>query len=79
MSEHHAEQCHGWPSSIERKAYEGFPSVILPESPKALLLDSSLLAWGAWVLINGVPAMIALVTLATVILRLMIAWRQWRS
>jgi uncharacterized membrane-anchored protein len=53
--------------------------VILPESPKALVLDGTLLAWGAWVLINGVPALIALVTLATVILRLMIAWRQWRA
>ena len=51
----------------------------VPESPGALVLDGSLLAWSAWVLINGVPAMIALVTLATVILRLMIAWRQWRA
>jgi hypothetical protein len=53
--------------------------MMLPESPRALAVDGTLFAWATWVLIKGVPAAIAIVTLATVILRLMIAWRQWRA
>lgn len=48
------------------------------ESPKAMALDGTLAAWGVWVVVHGAEAITALLTMALLILRLMIAWRQWR-
>jgi hypothetical protein len=52
--------------------------MILPESPKALALDGTLAAWGTFVILKGVPALITLATLVLIVLRVMIAWRDWR-
>jgi hypothetical protein len=41
-------------------------------------LDGALTTWAIFVLANGVPYLIGIATLVLVILRIMLAWREWR-
>ena len=51
--------------------------MILPESPKALAFDSTLAAWAVFVVTKGLPELIMLATFVTLILRVLILWREW--
>jgi hypothetical protein len=53
--------------------------MLLPESPREMAFDGPLAAWAAFVVAKGLPTMITLATLVLIILRIMIAWRKWRS
>jgi hypothetical protein len=48
------------------------------ESPKALALDGTLVSWVAFVVARGVPGMLTAATLVLVVIRILIAWREWR-
>lgn len=52
--------------------------MMLPESPKALALDGTLIAWGVWIVTHGAAALVTALTIAILTLRAMIAWRDWR-
>jgi hypothetical protein len=52
--------------------------VIVPESPKALVLDGTLGAWALWVVVHGAAALTVVLTIAILVLRLLIAWRDYR-
>jgi hypothetical protein len=49
------------------------------ESPKALALDGTLVSWVAFVVARGVPGMLTAATLVLVVIRILIAWREWRA
>ena len=49
------------------------------ESTDKYILDSGLAAWVGFVLLRGVPALITMATLVLVLLRVLIAWREWRQ
>lgn len=53
--------------------------MILPESPRALALDGTLATWATFVIVNGLPALITVGTLILIVLRVLIAWREWRQ
>jgi len=53
--------------------------VILPESPKALALDGTLISWAAFVVAKGLPFLITLSTLVLIVLRIMIGVREYRK
>jgi hypothetical protein len=48
------------------------------DSPKGLALDGTLVSWVAFVVARGVPAMLTVATLVLVVLRILIAFREWR-
>jgi hypothetical protein len=52
--------------------------MILPESPKALALDGTLVTWIVWVAAKGSSAILIGLAIAISIVRLLILWRQWR-
>jgi len=56
----------------------GTTAVILPESPKALVGDGALVTWGAYVVTHIGSALIWALTIAILMLRAMILYRQWR-
>lgn len=51
----------------------------IPESPKALVGDGALLTWAGYVLAHPASTTITGLTIAIMVLRLMMMWRQWRS
>lgn len=48
------------------------------ESPKVMLMDGTLMAWGIWLVAHGAEGLTIVLTLVLLTLRVMIAWRQWR-
>lgn len=53
--------------------------MIFSESPKALAMDGTLAAWALFVVIHGAEVITAVLTIALLVIRLMIAWRQWKA
>lgn len=53
--------------------------MILPESPKALAFDGTLVTWLVWVAANASSAILIGLAIAISFVRLMILWRQWRT
>jgi hypothetical protein len=52
--------------------------MILPESPKALAFDGSLVTVALWVAHNATSAILWLLTAVILLLRAMILYRQWK-
>jgi hypothetical protein len=54
--------------------------MILPEyHSRDFALDGTLVSWVVFVVAKGVPTMLTAATLVLVVLRILIAWREWRS
>jgi hypothetical protein len=65
------------PASTQRHGRAG--GVILPESPRALIGDGALATWALWVAAHLPSAIIVALTIAALILRVLILYRQWRA
>jgi hypothetical protein len=52
---------------------------MLPESPKALVGDGALVTWATYVLTHPGTSAITVLTIAILLLRSMILWRQWKE
>jgi hypothetical protein len=53
--------------------------MLIHEDPRALVGDGALLTWAGYVVTHGAAAMISALTIAILMLRAMILFRQWKA